>query len=137
MDGNTYERILKQFCKFCTRVLKNELCNIYREQNRRQKYETELSELEKDSKICVHDKYFSDERVFDVRGITVSISDNYLAEAIFKLPEDKRDVILLSYFAGLSDAEIGRRFNAIPQTIHSRRRRSLKLLQKILQQGEC
>lgn len=136
MDRSTYERIVKQFCKFCTRLLKNEVCNISREQNRIQKYETELSEIENTSQICVYDSYFKDKHIFEICGIKVSISDNYIADAVCKLPEDKRDIILLSYFAGLSDVEIGRRFNKIPQTIFSRRKRSLRLLQKILEKGD-
>lgn len=136
MYQNTYKKILKQFCKFCTRVLKNETCSIFREQNRRQKYETELSAFENTSQLCANDEYFLDKHIFEICGVKVSVSDSDLADAVCKLPEDKRNIILLSYFAGLSDVEIGRRFNTIPQTIFSRRKRSLKLLQNILEKGD-
>lgn len=136
MYQNIYEQILKQFCKFCTRVLKNEVCNIFREQNRRQKYETELSAFKNTSQLCANDEYFSDKHIFEICGVKVSVSDSDLADAVCKLPEDKRNIILLSYFAGLSDVEIGQRFNTIPQTIFARRKRSLKLLQGILEKGD-
>jgi RNA polymerase sigma factor (sigma-70 family) len=136
MYQNIYEQVLKQFCKFCTRVLKNEVCNIFREQNRRQKYETELSTFENTSQLCANDEYFLDKHIFEICGIKVSVSDSDLADAVCKLPEDKRNIILLSYFAGLSDVEISRRFNTIPQTIFARRKRSLKLLQSILGKGD-
>lgn len=135
MGEKAYNRILNQFCKFCTRVLKNEACNIFREQNRRQKYEMELSAFENTPQLCANDEYFSDKHIFEICGVKVSVSDSDLADAVCKLPEDKRNIILLSYFAGLSDVEIGQRFNTIPQTIFSRRKRSLKLLQGILEKG--
>lgn len=136
MYQNTYEKILKQFCKFCTRVLKNEMCNIFREQTRRQKYETELSAFENSIQAYAYDSYFKDKHIFEICGVKVSVPDSDLADAVCKLPEDKRNIILLSYFAGLSDVEIGRRFNTIPQTIFSRRKRSLKLLKGILEKGD-
>ena len=46
------------------------------------------------------------EHIFDVHGKPVVVTGDLLAEAIAKLPEDKRDVILLSYFLGMTDREI-------------------------------
>lgn len=96
----------------------------------------ELSAFENTPQLCANDEYFSDKHIFEICGVKVSVSDSDLADAVCKLTEDKRNIILLSYFAGLSDVEIGQRFNTIPQTIFSRRKRSLKLLQGILEKGD-
>ncbi|WP_442346039.1 sigma factor-like helix-turn-helix DNA-binding protein [Gemmiger formicilis] len=40
-------------------------------------------------------------------GFDVLVKNELLAEALNALPERKRDIILLSYFLDMSDAEIG------------------------------
>ena len=71
---NSYEqRVQNQFGGFCTRVLKNEANRILNEYARQR----------------------DREKVFVVGDL--------LAEALSQLPEDKRDVILLSYFLGMTD----------------------------------
>ncbi|MEF2715126.1 MAG: sigma factor-like helix-turn-helix DNA-binding protein, partial [Bacteroides uniformis] len=40
-----------------------------------------------------------------------------LAEALNALPERKRDIILLSYFLDMSDAEIGELLNVVRTTV--------------------
>lgn len=58
---------------------------------------------------------------------------NELAEALKKLPEHKRNVLLLSYFVGMSDKEIGGCLGAIQQTIFKRRLSSLRQLKELLE----
>lgn len=53
---------------------------------------------------------------------------NLLAEAIAQLPEDKRDVILLSYFLDMNDREISERLNVVCQTISKWQLTTLKEL---------
>ena len=48
------------------------------------------------------------------------------------VPADKRDVILLSYFLGMSDREIGERLNAARQTVSRHRLNTLKELREYL-----
>ena len=78
------------------------------------------------------DRYFTDEHVFEVQGLPVVVADDLLAEAIAQLPEGKRDVILLSYFLGMSDREISERLNVVRQTISKRRLVTLKELREYL-----
>ncbi|MDO4475096.1 MAG: sigma factor-like helix-turn-helix DNA-binding protein, partial [Eubacteriales bacterium] len=49
------------------------------------------------------------------------------------LTEKKRNVILLSYFMDMSDAEIAREMNLVRSTIHEHRKRSLELLKQIME----
>lgn len=52
------------------------------------------------------------------------------------MPEDKRDVILLSYFLGMNDREISERLNVVRQTISKRRLITLKELREYLMKEE-
>ena len=128
-------RISKQFCKFCLRVLKNEQISFYREIAKQRRTEKSLNELTSDEIISLSacDEYFNDEHIFNVLDKEIVVVGNMLADAIRKLPEKKRDVILLSYFAGLTDKEIGDELGAIQQTIFKRRASSLKQLKELLE----
>ena len=55
-----------------------------------------------------------------------------LADALAQLPEDKRDVILLSYFLGMTDREISEKLNVVHQTVSKRRLTTLKELREYL-----
>ena len=46
------------------------------------------------------------------------------------LPEKRREVLLLRYYLGYSDTEIGRLFGVCRSTIFHRRKRALRLLRK-------
>lgn len=122
-------RISKQFCKFCVRVLKHEA-----EFARQRKREKSLDELTNDEIISLsaYDEYFADEHIFKVLDKEIVVNDAVLADVISKLPQAKRDVILLSFFAGMTDKEIGRELGAIQQTISKRRLSSLLQLRKLL-----
>ena len=52
---------------------------------------------------------------------------------IKELTERKRNVILLSYFMEMSDADIAREMNLVRSTIHEHRTRSLEILRKIME----
>ena len=129
------ERIQNQFGGFCTRVLKNEAKYIYRElsnQAVKEKVFDELSDKEL-SELAVYDNYFNSEHVFNVHGKEVVVNGDLLAEALEKLPADKRDVILLSYFLEMTDAEIGKELDTVRQNISKRRAYILKLMRKYLE----
>lgn len=130
MKNEKDRRISNQFGCFCSRVLKNEAYNIYAEYERQKGREKFFGELTNNEllQLSSEDRYFSDEYIFNVLDKEIVVIGNFLAKALQQLPPHKRDVILLSYFAGMSDTEIGRQFNTIQQTISKRRKSTLKLL---------
>ena len=132
---DSYElRIQKQFGCFCTKVLRNEARDIQRKYAYLRDMEKSLDTLDASelNQTAAQDKYFMGEHVFEVLGFPIVVSGDILAEALAQLPESKRNVILLSYFLGMSDREIGRRLNVIHQTISKRRAVSLKELREYL-----
>ena len=129
------ERIQNQFGGFCVRVLKNEIQYIRREQSRAAAKEKSLDNLsEKElSELAVRDSYFHAEHVFHVCGKDVVVSGDMLADALKQLSPEKRDIILLSYFLEMTDAEIGKELNTVRQNISKRRARILALMREYLE----
>lgn len=131
-----YERrIQNQFGAFCTRVLKNETKYIQRELSSKAIKEKSFDDLsEKDLyELAVYDDYFNNEHSFNVKGKDIIVKGDMLAAALNKLPADKRDIILLSYFMDMTDAEISKELDTVRQNISKRRARILKLMRELLE----
>ena len=128
MKDSYEQRIQNQFGAFCVRVLKNEARHIQRD------YASPLDELTSSEleQTAVWDDYFMDEHVFEVLGLPVVVTGNVLADALAQLPEGKRDVILLSYFLGMTDREISEKLHIVHQTVSKRRLVTLKELYEYL-----
>ena len=131
MKDSYEQRIQNQFGAFCVKVLKNEAGYIQREYTRLRDQEKSLGELTafELEQTAVWDKHFLDEHVLDMQGLPVVVRGNLLADA---LPEGKRDVILLSYFLGMTDREISDKLNIVHQTVSKRRLTTLKELREYL-----
>ena len=67
---------------------------------------------------------------FYVRGKAVLIESERLASALMKLPEWKRDMILLIFFLGVREKEIAVMHGLQRSTINYHKNRSLKLLRQ-------
>ena len=135
MKDSYEQRVQNQFGGFCTRVLKNEANRIHNEYARQRELEKSLDAVtpEELEQIAVVDQYFQDDHVFEVLGKQVVVTGDLLADAIAKLPDRKRDIILLTYFLGLTDREISKYLNIVHQTVSKNRIRILKELREILE----
>lgn len=135
MKDSYEQRVQNQFGGFCTKVLKNEANRIHNEYARQRKLEKSLDAVtpEELEQIAVMDQYFQDDHIFEVLGKQVVVTGDLLAEAIAKLPDRKRDIILLSYFLGMTDREISEYLNVVRQAVSSHRARILKELREILE----
>ena len=135
MKDSYEQRVQNQFGGFCTRVLKNEANRIHNEYARQREMEKSLDAVtpEELDQIAVMDQYFQDDHVFEVLGEQVVVTGDLLADAIAKLSGRKRDIILLTYFLGLTDREISKYLNIVHQTVSKNRIRILKELREILE----
>ena len=125
------------FQKFCKSVLHNEACNAHEEIRRRRVREVTFSDLAlyEERQLYTVDKYFQDEEAeprYQMAG--KEITPKLLLEAIRTLPEEKRKAIMLSYFEGMTDVEIGKLFNTSRSTIQYRRTSSFELLKRYLEE---
>lgn len=127
--------ICNQFDYICKLALKGEAVDYNRHMAYRRKHEVLLSEMsEKDlGKLFTMDEYDIERQCFQVLGYDIEVKDALIAEALQALSEKKRDVILLSYFMDMSDAEIARKMNLVRSTVHKHRVRSLELMKKIME----
>ena len=109
---------------FCKRMLKNEMRDYYSELNKRRKNEVSFSELSvaELQQLSAYDEYFADGHSFEVSQEQIIVKDDTIAEALAALPQNKRDIILLSYriFSG-SYAALGlprpRFLSSFPATV--------------------
>ena len=135
MKDSYEQRVQNQFGSFCTRVLKNAAKDILKEYTRQRDREKSLDNLSPDeqAQTASYDKYFQDEYVFEVLGKKVIVVGDLLAASLAQLPDKKRDIILLSYFLGMTDREISEQLNVVRQVISRRRGSILKELREYLE----
>lgn len=118
--------------------MKNEARNCYYEHKRRNIRETSFEqlseqELEQIAALTAYDEYFLDIYTFHVLGNEIKITDENIAAALNALPEEKRNIILLSYFLNLTDREIGKLLSLMRRTVTKRRASTLEKLKKIME----
>ena len=136
MNSEQYrEHIERTFNAFCKIVLYHAALGVYKKLRKKQQFEVSLDYLrEFDFEPATStDEYFVKydvPTVFTVLGKTVIVESEQLAAALSRLPEKWREVLLLWYYLGYSDTEIGRLFGVCRSTIFHRRKRALRLLRK-------
>ena len=133
--NDAYEkRVQNQFGGFCTKVLKNEARHIQREYARQREREMSIDDLTSvELEQTAHeDPYFNSEYSFEVDGLPVVVVGDALAKAISQLSPINQEVILKSYFLGMTDREISKRMGVCRQSISKRRNGALKLLRGLL-----
>ena len=83
--------------------------------------------------VTTTDEYFVKYDIptaFTVRGETVIVESELLAAALLRLPEKRREVLLLWYYLGYSDEEIGKICGISRSAVFRRRKIALRLLRK-------
>ena len=136
MNSKQYrEHIERTFNAFCKIVLYHAALGAYKKLRKKQQFEVSLDDLrEFDFKpVATADEYFVRYDVstaFTVRGKTVIVENEQLAAALLRLPEKRREVLLLRYYLGYSDTEIGEMFGVCRSTIFRRRKRALRFMRK-------
>lgn len=70
--------------------------------------------------------------VFPVRDMKITVHDSELGQALLFLPPHKREVLLLSYFAEMSDPEIARKLGVSKSAVQRRRVSAVNILKNFL-----
>ena len=123
-------------CKL-KRVVKGIVRNYRKELKRRRNREISFCELPEIvvEKLAVWDEYESDYTSFDVCGIEIRVLDDELADALKSLSERERAIILMYFFLGMSDTEIGEKLNINRTTSFRSRKNSLEEIRKKLKEN--
>lgn len=129
--------VMHQFDRLCQLALDGEAADYFRHLECRENYEVNFSDMTEQelNSIFVMDEYNLDNSHFQVLGYDIEVKDTLLVEALQALTEKKRNVILLSYFLEMTDAEIAREMKLVHSTIREHRTRSLELLKKFLEEN--
>lgn len=131
----TYQE--QTFDSYVKKVIRNEGKNARKELSRCAQRNIPLSSLPDEAltRLSSEDVYHLEESMtFFVRGEMITVHDLILGQALASLPPKRRDVILLYYFLGQTDPQIGARLNLDPSTIRYRRKTGLQRLKAILEE---
>ena len=133
------ERVEVQLIGFCIRVIENEARNIHREINLRRRKEKTFSDLTESemNHLSTTDTYFLNEQTFWIvtnenEIIKVVVVNSDLYDAMKRLPQDKLNIILHSYFLGKTDQEIANEAKVVQSTVCRRRQKILDLLKELI-----
>lgn len=128
------------FEAYCKAAINNAVLKVRQRRAAREKREVLLSDLPENAlyDVGAEDKELEraedERRVFHVRGVDVAVSDERLARAIsYLLPKD-REIVLLSYFAELTDGEVAQRVKLSRPTVQRRKNAALGKLRNLLEQ---
>ena len=86
--------------------------------------------------FAVRDDYETDYTIFSVCGIDIRVLDDELAEALKKLPERKRNTLLMYYFLEMNNEEIAKKQNISRSGVFQNRHNSLSLMKKLLKEKQ-
>ena len=114
MKSSSFQQAIQaQFDCLTKKVIKRAAMKYNRDISRRLKHEVPFSEIS---------------------DLEVQVSDDQLSKALKCLPERKRNIILLSYFMDMSDAEIGELMNVVRTTVYRHRTSTLEELRKMMEE---
>ena len=123
------------FAAFCNVVLRNAAINAYRDFGRKQKHEVSLDYLMSETSFepFATDNYFEKydkPTIFVVRGKEIIVASERLADTLAKLSEQRRTVLLMYFFLGYTDTEIGNEYGRSRSTANYWKLSALKQLRK-------
>ena len=122
-------------CKL-KRVVKGIVRNYRKELKRRRNKEISYCELPEIvvEKLAVWDEYETDYTIFNVCGNDIRVYDDELAEALKKLPERKRNTLLMYYFLEMTESEIANLQKITQSGVFRNRHHALETMKKILKE---
>lgn len=129
------EHIEYTFAAFCKVVLHNAAMTAYRDFGRKQKREISLEYLisETSFEASTTDTYFEQydqPTIFVVKGQEIVVTSKRLADALLKLPEQRCTVLLMYFFLGYTDTEVGNEYGRCRSTANYWKHAALKQLRK-------
>ena len=129
------ERVECSFAAFCKIVLRNAAISAYRDFERKQKREVSLDYLMSETSFepFTTDNYFEQydkPTVFVVKGQKIIVASKRLADTLARLPEQRRVVLLIYFFLGYTDTEVGNEYGRSRSTANYWKHTALKQLRK-------
>ena len=132
----SYKRKIQiQFQAYCYKILRGEAVDYYRYVNYLQKNEKSIESLSSEDINAMVSQFRMECCCMALPDVEydIGIKSDLLAEVLHLLSQKKRDVILLSFFLGMSDTEIARIMRVVNSTIHEHKKKALKLMKSELE----
>ena len=71
-----------------------------------------------------------------VMGFDITIKNMLIAEAVLSLTEKGRNIVLMSFFLGMTDKEIGKMLHLGQSTVNYHKNNNLKKMRKFMEEHE-
>lgn len=128
-------RIRYQFETYCKKIIEGERNRYFKKFCKKTKRETPFSAFSFDISEMFSTEHsdISNKYVFNVCGSAISIGNERLAECLLSLGEEGYSIILLAYFIGFNNREIGEKFDISRSAVQRKRSR---LIQELKQRME-
>lgn len=123
------------FDSFCKRLIRNASADAHKKLSAQAARETMLSALSSSDhlRLSAEDEYHPYTHTFLVHGQSVCVYDWHLGQALQHLTPQRRNIILLFYFLGHNEPEIGRLLRLKTGTVHYRHNAALQHLREIVE----
>lgn len=135
------ERVEHQFDRFCKVILVCEMKDYKRMLLRKMKKEIVFSEVMSIygydlENICATKSEEIDIYTTKVMGFDIEIKNMLIVEAVLSLTEKGRKIILMSFFLGMTDKEIGKMLHLGQSTVNYHKNNNLKKMRKFMEEHE-
>ena len=134
---SNYEKTIEhQFDSFWKTVMRNFARDIYDENKRRNERLISLEALTMAelSQLSIFDDYDSNYIIMASYNYDIRIEDVLIAQAIGKLTKRKQDIILLSFFLSMTNADIATLMDLAESTVHYHKTNALKELKELMEE---
>ena len=134
---SNYEKTIEhQFDSFCKTVMRNFARDIYDENKRRNERLISLEALTMAelSQLSIFDDYDSNYIIMASYDYDIRIEDVLIAQAIGQLTKRKQDIILLSFFLSMTNADIATLMELAESTVHYHKTNALKELKELMEE---
>ena len=135
------KRVEHQFDRICKLAVKSEMKDYKRMILRKMKKEIVFSEVMSIYGYDLEHKKVGQEEIKDifsikVMGFDITIKNMLIAEAVLSLTEKGRNIVLMSFFLGMTDKEIGKMLHLGQSTVNYHKNNNLKKMRKFMEEYE-
>lgn len=131
------EGLFYKFDAYCRKVVKFTGCAKRRDEKRKEKKTLDCVAFDETmlNTLYVEDKYRALLSNITLPRVSVFIDDENLYRNLLLLSEKRQEILLLSYFIGMSDNEIGKLMRLGKSTVQDNRSKALGILRKNMKEG--
>ncbi|MDY0410519.1 RNA polymerase sigma factor [Virgibacillus soli] len=128
--------IENQFDYICKRAMEDERKNYLKHLSKISKQEVSFSDTGDYliNQFSTIDSYSIDLQIFTLNGFNIGVENDLLGEALQNLTDKKRNIILLYYFMGMSDAEIAKVLKLNRSTVYRHRNSGLAFVKNFIEE---